>query len=91
MNKWKEVWSRYRGDLQKIDVNDKEAVFMKLKMINGFDVLKDGISYKAFLQQYNGLKKAMHLTDGESVFEVGCGSGANLYLFYMDNCAIGGG
>ena len=90
MNQWKEVWSRYRGDLQNIDMSDKEAVFMKLKMINGFDVLKDGISYKAFLQQYKGLKKAMRLINGESVFEVGCGSGANLYLFHMEDCTIGG-
>lgn len=48
------------------------------------------MSYEAILSQYNQNKAMMRICEGDSVFEVGCGCGANLYLFYKDGYTIGG-
>lgn len=68
---------------------------MELKRSNGFDVMKDQISYTSFLTQYQEMKQrlSLHLPDGtalQSVYEVGCGSGANLFLFEQDEITCGG-
>lgn len=68
---------------------------MELKRADGFDVVEGGISYASFLEQYHGMRRrlSLHLPEGaeiQSVFEVGCGSGANLFLLEQDGIACGG-
>ncbi|NCE66457.1 class I SAM-dependent methyltransferase [Pseudoflavonifractor sp. 524-17] len=94
-NNWRELWSGRCADQTILGSGDIQRIFMELKRSNGFDVVKDGISYESFLGQYSELKKrlSLHLPDGEgirSVYEVGCGSGANLFLFEQDGTACGG-
>lgn len=68
---------------------------MELKRSSGFDVVSGQLTYGAFLEWYRGIRDRLssHLPDGqalESVFEVGCGSGANLFLFEGDGLRCGG-
>jgi len=68
---------------------------MELKRSNGFDVVKDQLSYESFLEQYREMKQrlSLHVPDGaaiQSVYEVGCGSGANLFLLENDGLNCGG-
>lgn len=92
-NKWKQIWEqRSLNDLQ---INDSENTFMELKRCDGFDVLEDGLTYQSFYQQHTRMKKEIEYdikTDYEfnSVFEVGCGCGANLYLFQQEGKICGG-
>ncbi len=62
---------------------------------NGFDVIGEGLTYEAILQQYYQIKEALFMTTEsvsvpiKSVYEVGGGSGVNLYLFEMDGIQCG--
>ena len=87
---WKEIWENRKDALDDIDKKDKKAVFLELKRIDGFDVLGDGLSYEALEMQYRETKKALCLQGGDSAFEVGCGCGANLFLFREDGIKVGG-
>lgn len=97
-NKWHEIWNNRITDLNKIaEGNSSQQIFLELKRSSGFDVLNDGMSYEAFYQQYLSTKE-MLINKSEqrfgcsvnSVYEVGCGSGANLFLLQEDGYDVGG-
>lgn len=90
MNRWQEIWEKRSAHLAEIDRADKRAMLLELKRINGFDVAGGGIPYASLLQQYEETKAALRLPAGGSVFEVGCGAGANLWLFWLDGFSVGG-
>lgn len=73
-----------------VDRTDKRAMLLELKRINGFDITKEGALYEAFLEKYEAAKEGLALPEGGSVFEVGCGAGANLWLFQQDGFRVGG-
>ena len=89
-NNWIDIWNKREDLLNKIDCNDKKQIFLELKRIDGFDVINNSITYNGFLNQYEGTKRELGLNEGDSVFEIGCGAGANLYLFHQDKIRIGG-
>lgn len=96
-NKWHEIWEKRSGDERLLNCKDKKKVFLELKRIAGWDSTGDMLSFEQFYAQYiqtknelefSSLKKRRPLKD---VFEVGCGCGANLYLFQNDGIGVGGG
>lgn len=89
-NKWHEIWEKRQGNLEQIDYNDYQAVFSELKRINGFDINDGGIPLQSLLRQYEDTKRKLKLEKGVSLFEVGCGCGANLYMFQRDGIVVGG-
>lgn len=94
-NNWKRLWSSRTADQTALQSDDPRKIFMELKRTNGFDVVKDRISYESFLGQYHEMIKnlSLRLPDSaaiRSVFEVGCGSGANLFLLEQDGITCGG-
>lgn len=89
-NKWHEIWEKRQGNLEQIDYNDYQAVFSELKRINGFDINDGGIPLQSLLRQYEDTKRKLKLEKGDSLFEVGCGCGANLYMFQRDGIVVGG-
>ncbi len=92
-NNWKNIWSNRSIDKDLINENDFVKKFVELKRCNGFDTLGGNISISALLDQYEQIKKALtHNSKNElnSVFEIGCGSGANLYMFEHDGFVCGG-
>lgn len=93
-NAWKELWGKRSANIEKYMGSEKE-LFLELKRGNGFDVVGEGLTYEAFLGQYKQIRKGLfpnltHDAVGWSVYEVGCGSGANLYLFEKDGARCGG-
>lgn len=88
-NKWREIWNRRKPGTGKLSGN-WEDTFLELKRLNGYDVMGEGISLDAFLDEYAQTKELLCLTNDSSVFEVGCGTGANLYLMQRDGMTIGG-
>lgn len=97
MNNWKRIWENRCANTQIFNENDRESVVLELKRCNGFDVMGNGLSYNAIENQYEHYKKMLsynrktgHKIALSSVYEVGCGSGANLYLFEKDGISCGG-
>lgn len=88
-NKWKEIWNRRRpvtGGL----TGDWEHVYLELKRLNGYDVMEGGVPLEALLNFHSGLVELLDLTPGKSVYEVGCGAGANMYLMQREGMIVGG-
>lgn len=60
------------------------------------DTAEEGIDFDGFYEQYLQIKNEQEFSAHDkmytinSVFEVGCGSGANLYLFQNDGLRVGG-
>ena len=88
-NKWKEIWNRRRPLTGGLD-GDWTHVFLELKRLNGYDVMGGGIPLEAFLNFHAGLVELLELTPGKSVYEVGCGAGANMYLMQREGMIVGG-
>lgn len=92
-NNWKTIWSNRHLDKSAADYADTLELFVELKRCNGFDVLGGAISKNALVNQYENIKH--RLVEGacekvNSVYEFGCGSGANLLLFERDGFTCGG-
>lgn len=97
MNEWKKIWQNRRSENALILSGDKKTVFLELKRSNGFDVMKDKISYEALYEQFYHIRELLSYNPVnsesfalESVYEVGCGSGANLYLLENEGTCCGG-
>ncbi len=90
MSNWKKIWDGKRAEEQVLLSGDAKSVLLELKRCNGFDV--DGeLTYEAFYEQYEEIRDNLQKNRQiKSVYEVGCGSGANLYLFEQENYAVGG-
>jgi len=84
MNRWFEIWEKRSKD---IDIEDDVFnTFIKLKKADGFDIQQQDGYYESFYEQFSKsltiLDEMLSSSDDiNSVFEVGCGSGVNLYLF----------
>ncbi len=81
MNEWHKIWGREKDSIN-TDA-DLFTVFCKLKAADGFDVMTDDGYYQAFFNAFKDMQQRIHDKVGaiESVYEVGCGSGVNLFLF----------
>ncbi len=85
INNWKRIWNSKSVETNQIEQSEFEE-FCKLKLANGFDVAVDNKEayyrafYTAWLEFYD---KAISIVgkDINGVYEVGCGSGVNLYMF----------
>ena len=88
-NKWKEIWNRRKPVTGELD-GDWEHVYLELKRLNGYDVMEGGVPLDSFLNFHAGLIELLDLTPGKSVYEVGCGAGANMYLMQREGMIVGG-
>lgn len=103
-NKWRTIWEKRTADFDILQGDDFEKIVLELKRCNGFDVVGEGLTFDSILQQYSSIKdnlsanevrnikghKGGDLTKTiKSVYEVGGGSGANLFLFERDGIHCG--
>lgn len=90
MNEWQKIWNKREVISDKI-IDEKEMV-LELKRLNGFESVGYELDYDSYKMQYEDTKKELMFGMGgvRSVFEVGCGSGANLYMFNKDGLKVGG-
>lgn len=95
-NKWHEVWDRRTENKAILKSQNSKEIFMELKRINGWDSAGSMLEYDQFYDQYVQTKNELEFSPRSkdnvisSVFEVGCGCGANLYLFQNDGYHVGG-
>lgn len=92
---WKEIWNGKKVD-EFVLLDDEFEMFCLLKKMDGFDVnVNDEREYfEQFYTEWNKMNdKIINLiNDFQSVYEVGCGDGVNLYMFKRryPNIDIGG-
>lgn len=83
-NDWEKIWQNRKADGNELQSNDENRVLLELKRLNGFDLVKDGISEEAYKSLCNDIIDMLGSNDNHnritSIYEVGCGSGANLFL-----------
>ena len=85
MNNWKRIWDGKK--LDKLNLNRGEfEVFCDLKKADGFDVNvgNEEVYYRSFYHEWISMYQNLNNFSNngvQSVYEVGCGSGVNLYLF----------
>lgn len=95
MKNWKRIWGNRYADKEKLDSGNVKEVFMELKRLTGNDTLGgQGVSYEAYTKQFAMARREMSFSPikdfvPESYFEVGCGSGALLFLLQQDRTSIG--
>ena len=80
MENWKQIWNRKT-------VNG-EKTLIDLINANGYE--STGITEKTLTQYVQYIKTKMEMTDGQSVYEVGCGSGAILFVLKGMGLEVGG-
>ena len=93
MSNWHNIWNGRKPQLEKLDSENIEDIFMELKRLTGNDTMKaGGVTYQSFMKQYGRLKEMLmlHQESVESFFEVGCGSGPYLLKLENEGYEIGG-
>jgi len=88
-NQWRAVWNRRTSSNDRL-TGRWQDVLLELKRANGYDVMEGGLPLETFIGQDKQMRELLHLSPGKSVFEVGCGAGANLYLMQRDGIMVGG-
>lgn len=93
---WHNIWEKRSANEEILNCNNPQKIFLELKRISGWDSTGEELSYEQFYNQYIQTKNELEFSSRsktrpiKSIFEVGCGCGANLYLFQNDNITIGG-
>jgi len=86
---WKQIWEK--RNLTGIDTTISEDVILdKLIKTDGFDRGSGNIEIDSWKQYIKQLSSKMKLNESDSLFEVGCGIGAFLYLFFLNGHQVGG-
>jgi trans-aconitate methyltransferase len=83
VNQWDQIWKNRNTEFV-VSENIFET-FCALKCADGFDTQDVTGYYEAFWKQWHGMADRIEkysISGVESVYEVGCGSGVNLYLFH---------
>lgn len=86
MTKWKEIWNR-RGTSH-IDFNTIQL--QDLIHADGFDSGAGKIDVESWKYYISFIEQKINVEENDSIFEVGCGSGAFLYLWYCQGHVVGG-
>ncbi len=95
-NKWHEIWEKRTAKEEILVSGTPQEIFLELKRINGWDSTGSMLEYDQFYDQYVQTRNELEFNPRSksnvisSVFEVGCGCGANLYLFQNEGYRIGG-
>ena len=86
MEAWKRIWENRDTS------EDDKDILLKLIQIDGFDGGggKSCITADSWLSYVAMIKSELSIQTSDSIFEVGCGSGAMLYPFYITGHPVGG-
>lgn len=90
-SKWHEIWNNRIVDTGIPEKNDEFTVYKALKKMDGFDVdINDDSGYYARFYSTICSLYEQRIKGAESVFEVGCGSGADLYVLKKRGLTVAG-
>lgn len=83
MNNWKEIWNNKINSKTNLKLAD-------LIKSDGFDSGAGSFDENSWNEYLNLLSKTIPISERDSIFEFGCGSGAFLYPFYLKSHNVGG-
>jgi ubiquinone/menaquinone biosynthesis C-methylase UbiE len=83
-NKWQKIWEK-KGKLK-----DRNITLRKLISMNGFDSGAGKIGVENWKKYIEVVINELGIQKGDSIYEVGCGSGGFLYQFYKRGNGVGG-
>lgn len=93
-NDWKKIWNnraKYDFEIPEELANSPRDLFMYMKKLNGFDTGGGDIAPDALFTQLEQIEEKINRYQKcASLFEVGCGSGANLLMFSQKGMTVGG-
>tara|TARA_Y100000310_G_C20523424_1_gene734824 strand:+ start:745 stop:999 length:255 start_codon:yes stop_codon:yes gene_type:complete len=75
MDNWKQIWNK-----RKIEHGDD--TLLSLIKLDGFDEGAGEISQVNWIEYVNWIRSKLAIDETDSIFEIGCGSGAFIYPFY---------
>jgi trans-aconitate methyltransferase len=87
MTDWHEIWNKRnpQGLDRSKDINLQDLIFA-----DGFDTGAGKINSEDWVQYIRVISRNIDLAPGDSAFEIGCGSGAFLYVWYTEGHVVGG-
>jgi len=83
LDNWKKIWNK--------DERINSIILECLIKADGFDSGAGSFSvegWKKYTQEYF---EKLDINSGDTIFDVGCGSGAFLYSLYLQSHRVGGG
>jgi SAM-dependent methyltransferase len=83
-NLWGDIWSNRRIE------QTESTLLQHLIFLDGFDSGAGRIEEEHWVEYLGFIAGAVSIKAGDSLFEVGCGSGAFLYPFFMKGHVVGG-
>jgi ubiquinone/menaquinone biosynthesis C-methylase UbiE len=86
---WKAIWDKRELFTINQMQNDEEIVSSLLRM-DGFDSSTGWMNARSWIDFIEKMMIELNLKKNDSVFEIGCGSGAFLYPIYKFGCEVGG-
>lgn len=94
MNNWQNVWNKRKVTSKRgIENFDEEKLVQELKRLDGFDIADLNFNYSSLKKLSEKTLEHLQKYSSEpikSIFEVGCGSGANLYFYNKAEIEVGG-
>jgi trans-aconitate methyltransferase len=87
MINWQEIWNKriIHGLDQSNNISLQDLIFA-----DGFDTGAGKINSEDWEQYIRVISKKIDLAPRDSIFEIGCGSGAFLFLWYKEGHVVGG-
>lgn len=82
MNKWKNIWNK--------DERVNKIILETLIKADGFDSGAGSFTVENWIKYTNEFYKELNIEKNESIYDIGCGSGAFVYPLYLKNHQIGG-
>ena len=92
-NHWQELWNNRKINFEELNAQDEARLIIELKRIVGWDFKDASIAVDEFRKEYGYIRSNLGLSGNMfrgGIFEVGCGSGANLYFLRKDGFKVGG-
>jgi len=83
MKTWKNIWENR-------DIAFNDLTLHELIKADGFDSGFGTFLQKDWLQYINSISDILDIQNTDSIYEIGCGSGALLYPFYENGHTVGG-
>jgi len=84
MQNWKSIWAKREL------TSEYDTVLSKLISADGFDTGFGTIKEEDWISYIDHVSAKLNIIPNDSIYEVGCGSGAFLYNFYKNKHNIGG-
>jgi len=82
MNKWKEIWNK--------DERVNKIILETLIKADGFDSGAGSFAVNDWIDYTNEFYTMLNISELDSIYDIGCGSGAFVYPLYLKEHKIGG-